>query len=147
MNQREATELREALGRLEHGPGSGWRRVLEGTDGPGPTRSIDERVRSVEIWLDTWIVPAIKAAVVRYWKPNGRGGRQAPANRETFASRLRATLLEGEGRQARGVSPTGAAWDPSDNPAPYWIGFYHSIARQALTKLEELEARELEARR
>jgi hypothetical protein len=66
VNQKEAAKLAEAVRILKHGPGNGWTRTLEGTDEIGPPRSIEQRVRSVEIWLESWILPAMEKPATRY---------------------------------------------------------------------------------
>jgi hypothetical protein len=74
MNKREAQTLREALVRLELGPGFGWREALEGPS-TGRARSIDERTRDLELWLQTWVTPAIRAVVDRYGGGPAQPGR------------------------------------------------------------------------
>lgn len=129
MNRREANDLREALKKLEHGPGSGWLRVIAGTDDIGPKRTDEERARSVAIWMDSWITPAIRPLIDRYWKgiPAGRR-RQSPPSPPTTAAKLNAIFREGETLEARGREE-----------APYFVGFYKSIAKQAIERLVELE--------
>ena len=133
MNRREAAALRDVLEKLERGPSGGWRQTLDGREPGGAPTTLEERTRRVEIWLDSWILPAIKTAVMRYWRPTTgrvRGRITVP----TTAARLRETLRAGEARQTRA--------DRGGEDPPYWAGYYHSIAKQAI---EELEARDAAA--
>jgi hypothetical protein len=66
VNQKEAAKLADAARKLRHGPGNGWKRTLDGTDEIGPARPIDQRLRSVEIWLESWILPAMEKPAARY---------------------------------------------------------------------------------
>jgi len=127
MNRREADELREALEKLERGPAGGWRETIEGRL-PG---DVSERTRRVEIWLDTWILPAMKTAVMRYWRPS-TSGRRGRMTVPTTAATLRERLREGEARQARA--------DRGGEDPPYWAGYYHAIARLAIEELERRDA-------
>ncbi len=75
MNQREAREVAEVAKKLRHGPGSGWLRTLAGTDYVGPTPTIAERERRLQIWLDSWILPALDRTAARYAVRKKRGAR------------------------------------------------------------------------
>ncbi len=129
MNHREAAALREALTRLEQGPNDGWIRMLDGSSDTGSRRSTAERLRSLEIWLDSWVLPAMKSAVTRYWRPTTARRIRGRITIATRAAVLRETLRAGEARQARNFE------DP-----PYWVGFYQAIARQAIEELEYRDA-------
>lgn len=131
MNRREAAALREALEKLERGPSGGWRETLDGQQPGGAPSTLEERARRVEIWLDSWILPAMKTAVMRYWRPTSgrvRGRMTVP----TTAATLRERLREGENRQARA--------DRGGEDPPYWAGYYHAIAKLAIEELEHRDA-------
>ncbi len=89
------------------------------------------RLADFKLWRDTWIRPALQAVVARYMRKGRRGALGAPGASKS-AARFRATLNEGEAREAR----TGA------DEYPYWIGYYKGIAKQAIERVEELEAAE-----
>lgn len=130
MNGREATELRDALQKLERGPGGGWRQTLAGNEpGGAPTRSIEERTRSVEIWLESWITPAMKAAVARYWRPARPMASRRAYALVTPARKFLEQIQEGREREAR-----------LEESAPYWAGYYRVIAENAVARVYELEA-------
>lgn len=122
---------------LEHGPGAGWRDLLEGGTGLEPGRDgkgLEMRAGDFKLWRETWIAPAFGRLVDRYWRPTRRARALAPPVPSTLVARLRDTLREGEARQARA--------DRGGEDPPYWAGYYHAIARQAIERLEELEAAE-----
>jgi len=129
VNTREANAVAEVLRQIDAGPGSGgWRELLAGDDGKG----LELRLADFTLWRDTWIRPALVAVVGRYFKPNRRRGALGAPGASKAGARLRATLREGEAREARGVEE-----------APYWIGYYKAIAMQAIERLEELESAEV----
>ena len=131
MNRREAGALRDALEKLEHGPAGGWRETLEGREPGGAPSTLEERARRVEIWLESWILPAMKSAVMRYWRPT-TGRRRGGLNVPTTAAVLRERIREGEARQARA--------DRGGEDPPYWAGYYHAIAKLAIEELEHRDA-------
>lgn len=131
MNRREAGALRDALEKLERGPSGGWRSTLDGREPGGAPTTLEERTRRVEIWLESWILPAMKTAVMRYWRPT-TGRLRGRITVPTTAARLRETLREGEARQGRA--------DRGGEDPPYWVGFYQAIARQAIEELEHRDA-------
>ena len=129
MNRREANDLREVLTMLEHGPGQGWRELLADCGAAGDGKGTDLRLADFNLWRDTWIRPALRRLVDRYWRASRRAPRAlAPGGVRPSSERLRATLREGEAREARGVEES-----------PYWIGYYKGIAMSAIERLEELE--------
>jgi hypothetical protein len=65
MNQLEARRLASAAKTLRQGPGGGWAEALQGRSW-GPEQTIEERVRSIEIWLDSWVLPIMDEASKRY---------------------------------------------------------------------------------
>jgi hypothetical protein len=65
-------------------------------------------------------------------KPSPRRKRK-PAAPSAETTRIREMLREAEARQARA--------DRGGEDPPYWLGFYQAIARRAVERLEELEAR------
>lgn len=133
MNSREVNELAEVLRQVEHGPGNGWRALLEGAAGGehgNDGKGLEMRLADFALWRETWIRPTLQALVARYMRKGRRGALGAPGASKS-AGRFRSTLLEGDARQARGVEE-----------APYWIGYYRGIAMQAIERVEELEAAE-----
>ena len=66
MNQKEARALAEAVKQLRRGPGGGWLPTLKGDD--GVDRTLEERHHSLQLWLDTWILPPLDRVVTRYNK-------------------------------------------------------------------------------
>lgn len=134
MNSREANAVAEVLRQIDHGPGNGWQDFLKGGSGLDPGvdgKGLELRLADFQLWRDTWIRPALVAVVGRYFKPNRRRGALGAPGASKAGARFRATLREGEAREARGVEE-----------APYWIGYYKAIAMQAIERLEELEAAE-----
>lgn len=133
MNRREANDLREVLTMLEHGPGQGWRALLEGGAGGeqgADGKGLEMRLADFNLWRDTWIRPVLARLVARYWRP-GRVRALAPGGIRPESARLLESLREGERRQVIG----------EESPA-FWMGYYGGIARRAIDRLEELEARE-----
>jgi hypothetical protein len=130
MNTREASAIAEVLNHIENGPGQGWRALLadRGEDGGLDGKGTDLRFADFRLWLETWITPNLKAVVGRYYKPRRRRGSLGLPERAKSGERLRLTLREGEAKEARGVEE-----------APYWVGYYKSIASQAIDRVEELE--------
>lgn len=135
MNRREADALRQVLATLEHGPGAGWAATLVGRE-LGPWSPAEhKRILDLDVWIGTWIRPTLRGLVERYWRPSRTNRELAPPAPSTLVARLRATLTEGEARQGRA--------DRGGEDPPYWAGFYHAIARQALEELERRDAAEV----
>lgn len=135
MNSREANAVAEVLRQIDHGPGDGWRQFLHGASGLDPGvdgKGFDMRLSDFALWRETWIRPTLQALVARYFKHGQRRGALGAPGASKAGARFRATFREGEAREARGVEES-----------PYWVGFYKSIAMQAIERLEELEAREV----
>lgn len=75
MNMKEARKLAEVANQLRRGPGNGWQATLAQRDlGPWTDEEI-ARMRSLSLWLDTWILPALDKAVSRYITPRHKGKR------------------------------------------------------------------------
>lgn len=74
MNQKERLKLKEVLRQLEHGPGAGWFEALSGGRN-GYDLSIEEREKSLRLWLGSWILPPIADVVQRYGETRGKARR------------------------------------------------------------------------
>ena len=78
MNQREADAIAEVVVTLLHGPGHSWTSTLADRDlGPWTPAELARR-DDLYLWLSTWILPALEAAVNRYGSQRAKDRIGAP---------------------------------------------------------------------